>query len=488
MPTEQINGLAERFIMEIMQKLEILADAAKYDVACTSSGNNRSAKKGALGNAVACGICHSFTADGRCVSLLKILLTNACIYDCQYCTNRRSNDVPRAAFTPWEVAELTIRFYQRNYIEGLFLSSAVIKSPDYTMELLIATLQLVRETYKFNGYIHVKAIPGADEALIRQAGMLADRISVNIELPSQDSLAKLAPEKTKKNILAPMKSVREGIIQSKNELSLYRHAPKFAPAGQSTQLIVGATPESDNKIISLAEGLYKHYKLKRVFFSAYIPMGGSALLPNTGPPLLREHRLYQADWLLRFYGFTAGELFSNPEENLSLDMDPKCHWALQNLAQFPIEVNKADYLTLLRVPGIGERSAKKIVAARRVGVLSFEDLKKMRVVLKRAKYFLLCNGKMYEKVNFTQEVLSRRLTENTLIHDQMSLLDTNPEVFKAAPALLGNSGTDTHPGLKSLLAFSSPSSMPPARLGGSLSPLGHTGIVDQGEHALQKAW
>jgi len=414
--------------MEIMQKLEILADAAKYDVACTSSGNNRSAKRGALGDAVACGICHSFTADGRCVSLLKILLSNVCIYDCQYCHNRRSNDVPRATFTPREVAELTIRFYQRNYIEGLFLSSAVIKNPDYTMELLVETLRLVRETYRFNGYIHVKAIPGADQALIHQAGLLTDRLSVNIELPSQASLEKFAPEKTKKDILAPMKSVREGIIQSKNELTLYRHAPKFAPAGQSTQMIVGASPESDNKIITLAEGLYKHYKLKRVFFSAYIPVGGHPLLPVAGPPLLREHRLYQADWLLRYYGFTAGELFNDPDENLSLDMDPKCHWALQNLWMFPVEINKADYMTLLRVPGIGEISAKKIVAARRVGVLSFEDLKKMRVVLKRAKYFILCNGKMYEKIKLDPEVLTLRLREERN-YAQLSLMDTNPEAF-----------------------------------------------------------
>jgi len=414
--------------MDMMKKLEILADAAKYDVACTSSGNDRSAKQGMLGTAVACGICHSFTADGRCISLLKVLLSNTCIYDCQYCHNRRSNDVPRASFTPDEVAELTIRFYQRNYIEGLFLSSAVLKSPDYTMELLVSTLRLVRETYYFNGYIHVKAIPGADEALIRQAGLLADRISVNIELPSQASLTQFAPEKTKTSILLPMKNVRDGIVQNKNELTLYRHAPKFAPAGQSTQMIVGASPESDSKIVTLAEGLYKQYKLKRVFYSAYIPVGANPLLPVAGPPLRREHRLYQADWLLRFYGFAAGELFGNPDENLSLDMDPKCHWALQNLEQFPVEVNRADYLTLLRVPGIGQRSAEKIVAARRVGTLSFEDLRKMRVVLKRAKYFILCNGKMYEKIKMIPEVLSAKLADSTPFA-QMSLADTNPEAF-----------------------------------------------------------
>ena len=415
--------------MDTMQKLEILADAAKYDVACTSSGNNRASTTGALGNAVACGICHSFTPDGRCISLLKILLTNTCIYDCKYCHNRHSNDVPRATFTPWEIGEITNRFYQRNYIEGLFLSSAVVKNPDYTMELIIATLHIVRETYRFNGYIHVKAIPGASQSLIHQAGLLADRISVNIELPSQASLEKFAPDKSKTDILTPMKQVRNGIIQSKNELTLYRHAPKFAPAGQSTQMIVGASPESDSKIITLTEGLYNNYKLKRVFFSAYIPVGHHPLLPTAGPPLRREHRLYQADWLLRFYGYKAKELFTSPDENLSLDLDPKCHWALSNLHMFPVEINKADYLTLLRVPGIGQRSAEKIVAARRVGNLNFEDLKKMRVVLKRAKYFILCNGTMYEKIRLEPEVLKPRLTEG---HDftQLTLQDTNPEIFR----------------------------------------------------------
>jgi putative DNA modification/repair radical SAM protein len=401
--------------MDIMDKLTILADAAKYDVACTSSGSNRAAKRGALGSAVACGICHSFTADGRCVSLLKLLLTNKCIYDCRYCGNRRSNDVPRAEFTPEEVAELTIRFYQRNYIEGLFLSSAIIRNPDYTMELLNSTLRIVREVYRFNGYIHVKTIPGADEALIRQAGLLADRVSVNIELPSQASLEKFAPEKTRNDIIAPMRTVREGIIQQKNELALFRHAknePVFAPAGQSTQLIVGASPESDCKIVSLAEGLYGKFKLKRVFYSAYIPVGTDPNLPTADPPLLREHRLYQADWLLRFYGYTAGELFKHADENLSPEMDPKCHWAIQNLNLFPVEVNKADYLTLLRVPGIGQISAQKIVAARRTGKIDFDGLKKMRVVLKRAKYFITCSGKTYDKIPLLPETIAPRLKDN----------------------------------------------------------------------------
>ena len=405
-----------------MDKLAVLADAAKYDVACTSSGSNRAATMGSLGNAVASGICHSFSADGRCISLLKILLTNVCEYDCQYCGNRKSNDVPRAFFSPREVAELTINFYKRNYIEGLFLSSAVFKSPDYTMELIVKTLGLIREQYRFNGYIHIKAIPGADESLIRQAGLFADRLSVNIELPSKESLTRLAPDKTKQQILAPMKFLRDGIIRSKNELTLYRHAPVFAPAGQSTQLIVGATPESDSRIVALTEGLYSKFKLKRVFYSAYIPVGTNPLLPTAAPPLLREHRLYQADWLLRFYGFTASEMFAGSDENLSLDMDPKCHWAIRNLEKFPVEVNKADFLTLLRVPGIGRRSAEKIVAARRTHNLDFDNLKKMRVVLKRAKYFITCKGKMFDRYNLLPELLTEKLREGSE-YKQMTIFD-----------------------------------------------------------------
>jgi putative DNA modification/repair radical SAM protein len=411
--------------MDILEKLKILADAAKFDVACTSSGNNRAAKRGEVGHNVACGICHSFTADGRCISLLKLLLTNKCVYDCQYCGNRRTADIPRAEFTPDEVAELTLRFYRRNYIEGLFLSSAIIRNPDHTMELLNSTLQIVREKYRFNGYIHVKTIPGADEALIRQAGLLADRVSVHIELPSQESLKLLAPEKTKQNILLPMKTVREGIARSKNELALYRHAknePRFAPAGQSTQLIVGATPESDSKIVSLAEGLYGKFKLKRVFYSAYIPAGGKGL-PTADPPLLREHRLYQADWLLRFYSFTARELFASADENLSLDMDPKCHWAVNNLQYFPVEINTADYLMLLRVPGIGQISAQRIVAARRIGKIGFDDLKKMRIVLKRAKFFITCNGKTFDRMPLYPENIAPKLRDNSQIagYQQLAL-------------------------------------------------------------------
>jgi putative DNA modification/repair radical SAM protein len=399
--------------MDKLKKLEILTAAARYDVACTSSGTTRAGSRTGLGSAVHGGICHSFAADGRCISLLKILLTNICIYDCQYCANRRSNDVPRAVFTPHEVAELTIDFYRRNYIEGLFLSSAVIKNPDYTMELMLATIRLVREEYRFNGYIHIKAIPGADQALLHAAGLVADRMSVNIELPSEDSLTRLAPEKKRKDILLPMKYMHHQITQSKAEVARYRHAASFVPAGQATQMIVGATPESDQRIVHLAEGLYKQYRLKRVFYSAYIPVSdANPLLPTVHPPMLREHRLYQADWLLRFYGFTAKELFVREDENLSLNMDPKCHWALRHLEYFPVEVNKADYKTLLRVPGIGQRSAERIVAARRVSSLDFTHLKKIGVVLKRAKYFITCKGRMLEKVAMLPEILEMRLTEN----------------------------------------------------------------------------
>jgi putative DNA modification/repair radical SAM protein len=431
--------------MDILEKLEILTAAARYDVACTSSGSDRRGTRGGVGSTKACGICHTFAADGRCVSLLKILMTNICVYDCQYCANRRSNDVPRAAFTPREIAELTLRFYQRNYIEGLFLSSAVIKSPDYTMEMLFNTLKLVREEYRFNGYVHVKAIPGADPALLHAVGLAADRMSVNIELPSEDSLTRLAPDKTKAGILAPMRYIRNHITESKTELALYRHAPQFVPAGQATQLIVGATPESDSRIVTLAEGLYKQYRMRRVFYSAFIPVANAnSMLPSLNPPLLREHRLYQADWLLRFYGFTAGELFKQENENLSLNMDPKCHWAINHLEHFPVEVNKADYMLLLRVPGIGQKSAQRIVAARRVGKLSFSHLKKIGVVLKRAQYFITCDGHMFEKVPMLPHILTMRLTENRLneTYAQIGLFDgplTHGLPDKAAegdPALL----------------------------------------------------
>jgi putative DNA modification/repair radical SAM protein len=414
--------------MDFAERLKTLTDGAKYDVACTSSGVTRKGKRGMVGSAEHGGICHSFTADGRCISLLKMLINNYCEYDCQYCVNRRSSDIPRASMQPREVADLTMQFYRRNYIEGLFLSSAVIKSPDYTMEMLIKTLTLLRREYRFNGYIHVKAIPGADDALIQRLGTLADRMSVNIELPSEASLTHLAPDKSKPAILAPMQYVKNGIIQSKEELARYKNAAPFVPAGQSTQLIVGATPESDSRIVHLAQGLYKKYTLRRVFYSAYIPVGNDSLLPAVpmpsfdtgtglvhkeyGPMLMREHRLYQADWLLRFYGFSAGELFKDENENLSLHLDPKCHWALRNLEKFPVEVNHADMAMLLRVPGIGQISAERIVKARRVGKLDFTHLKKMGIVLKRARYFITCNGKMAERISMHPESIELRLTDN----------------------------------------------------------------------------
>ena len=417
--------------MNTEDRLKILTEGAKYDVACTSSGVGRSAKKGMVGSTSYCGICHTFTADGRCVSLLKLLMTNSCIYDCAYCANRQSNDVPRAIFAPTEIAELTLDFYRRNYIEGLFLSSGVIKSPNYTMELLIETLRLIREEYRFNGYIHVKAIPGADEALIKRLGFLTDRMSVNIELPSEKSLLALAPDKSKASILGPMTYLKNNITKSKNEMTVFKHAPSFVPAGQSTQLIVGATADTDSTIVSLSEGLYKKYNLKRVFYSAYVPVGGT--LPAIDPPLLREHRLYQADWLLRFYGFKAKELFTSNKQNLHLGLDPKCHWALLHLDNFPVEIMRADYYTLLRVPGIGQISAERIIAARRVGKLDFSNLKKIGVVLKRAKYFITCNGKMMESLNWRPEFLEERLSENKIgtTYAQISLSEEQPKWLTA---------------------------------------------------------
>ena len=400
--------------MDIYEKLTILADAAKYDVACTSSGADRRGKRGQLGNAASIGCCHSFAADGRCISLLKVLMSNVCVYDCKYCINRRSNDVPRAIFTPRELADLTMAFYRRNYIEGLFLSSAVVKSPDHTCELMLRTLRILREEYGFRGYIHAKAIPGADPILIRQIGMMADRMSVNIELPSEQSLQKLAPDKQRSAILLPMSQIRDGIVQSKHELVRYKHTPKFSPAGQSTQMIIGATPESDYQILRLTSALYQKYSLKRVFFSAYVPVVQHSDLPavDTKPPLLREHRLYQADWLLRFYGFSAEEILDEHNPYFDPYLDPKCNWALRHIDQFPVEVNRASYEMLLRVPGIGVNGARKIVTARRAGQLDFEDLKKMRIVLKRAQYFLTCKGRMMQGVGCDPRMALRGLLQN----------------------------------------------------------------------------
>lgn len=397
--------------LSIQEKLEILTDAAKYDVACTSSGVKRSGKPGTLGNTTISGLCHSFSADGRCISLLKILFTNQCIYDCKYCINRCSNDVVRTAFTPDEVCTLTMEFYRRNYIEGLFLSSGILHSADYTMDLIYQTLKKLRDYYHFNGYIHVKAIPGADPALIEKVGFLADRMSVNLELPTADGLKKLAPGKSRSKILKPMKQIQRGITANRYELIEYKKAPAFVPAGQSTQMIVGATPENDYQMMMVAEALYKNYDLKRVFYSAFVPVNQDSSLPvlSGGPPLLREHRLYQADWLLRYYGFQAGELLSEDRPNFNVFLDPKCDWALRHLELFPVEVNLADSYTLLRVPGMGVKSVKRIIAARKSGPLDFDALKKMGVVLKRALYFITCSGKMMYPVKIEEDYIVNHL-------------------------------------------------------------------------------
>ena len=396
--------------MELMEKLKILADSAKYDVSCSSSGSNRN-NTGTIGNSSPAGCCHSFSEDGRCISLLKVLFTNYCINDCKYCHCRNSNDIPRAAFTPRELAELFINFYKRNYVEGLFLSSGIIKSPDYTTELLIQTIEIIRREYGFSGYIHVKAIPGTDKRLIYALGLLCDRMSANIELPSEESLKLLAPQKTREKVLSPIRQIQAGIINNKNELTLYKHAPSFVPAGQSTQMIVGATGDSDYKILRLTEGLYNLYNLKRVYFSAYIPLGNHPALPKSSPPLLREHRLYQADWLLRFYGFKAEEIITEEKPFLDTLLDPKCNWAMNNLHLFPVEVNKAPYEMLLRVPGIGVKSARRIMVARRGVSLDFDDLKRLGVVLKRAAYFITCKGKtMHSALKMNEKFIYSSLT------------------------------------------------------------------------------
>ena len=398
--------------ISIADKLKILTDAAKYDVACTSRGTQRSHDGTGIGSCAQAGICHSFSADGRCISLMKILFTNECIYDCKYCINRRSNDVPRASFTPDEICTLTMEFYRRNYIEGLFLSSGVLKSPDYTMELIYAALYKLRTTYRFQGYIHVKAIPGTSQELLERLGFLADRMSVNLELPTAEGLRLLAPHKTRERILAPMRLVQNKMEENRQEIQLYRNAQRFVPAGQSTQMIIGATPETDFQIIHVAEALYKKFGLKRVFYSAFVHVNEDASLPartGEGPPLLREHRLYQADFLLRYYQFQAGELLTEENPNFNIFLDPKCNWALRNLDVFPVEVNTARYELLLRVPGIGYKSAGRIVKARRYGKLDFGDLKKMGVVLKRALYFLTCSGKMMYPVKIEEDYITRNL-------------------------------------------------------------------------------
>lgn len=442
----------------MMDKLKILADSAKYDVSCSTSGVARR-NNGRIGNAHAAGICHSWSADGRCISLLKVLFTNKCAYDCEYCVNRRSNDFPRASFEPDELARLTIEFYRRNYIEGLFLSSAVEKSPDYTAERILEALKLLRYKYGFSGYIHSKIIPGVSPEILHQIGLVADRLSVNIEMPNSESLARFAPQKKPKQIFAPMKQITNSLIErnaligpgtmfkgqdlnsqenylglgaiegnarSFRALSTNARKEVFAPAGQTTQMIIGAGGETDQSILTTSENLYHTFKMKRVYYSAYVPVVESPILPDksTAPPLAREHRIYQADWLLRFYGFSVSELFNSGDENLDPDLDPKVTWALRNLDKFPVEVNKAPYEMLLRIPGIGAVSAKRIVRQRKVSAVKYDDLKKMGVVVKRAKYFLTCSGRYYGDRRFEQDTIKNSILqmENGL---QISMFDNN---------------------------------------------------------------
>ena len=407
--------------MDLMQKMTILADGAKYDAACTSSGVNRP------GQTAAAGICHSFAADGRCISLLKILMSNCCIYNCKYCVNRSSNDVQRATLTPAELAELTIQFYRRNYIEGLFLSSGVVTSPDRTMELMIDSLAILRYSYGFGGYIHAKTIPGASNELVSKLGYLADRLSVNIELPSEKSLKLLAPAKTKDAILSPMKQIKEELKENTYALAQYKKAPAFAAAGQATQMIIGATEDTDHQIITLASALYQRYDLRRVFYSAYIPVAEDNLLPavTTPPPLLREHRLYQADFLMRQYEFTSDEILSAETPNFNPYLDPKCNWAINNMHFFPVDVNTAPLRDLLRVPGLGPTSAKRIITARRNGKLGLDDLKRIGVVLKRARYFILTKDNP-AGLKMDKELTVRSLVDTNIFNygmEQLSLFD-----------------------------------------------------------------
>ena len=462
---ESPEYFGKRVAMEVMMgKLKILADSAKYDVSCSSSGVGRR-NNGTIGNTHSAGICHSWSADGRCISLLKVLFTNKCAYDCEYCINRRSNDFPRASFEPDELARLTIEFYRRNYIEGLFLSSAVEKSPDYTAERILECLRLLRYKYGFSGYIHAKIIPGVSPEILYQIGLAADRLSVNIEMPSSKSLKLFAPQKKPKQIFAPMRQITNtliernslvgpgtmfkgkdinspenylGVQQISSETKGFRalsanvRKETFAPAGQTTQMIIGAGGETDQSILTTSENLYHTFKMKRVYYSAYVPVVDSPILPDrtTAPPLVREHRIYQADWLLRFYGFSVSELFNSGDENLDPDLDPKVTWALRNLDKFPIEINKAPYEMLLRIPGIGAISAKRIVRQRKVSAVKFDDLKKMGVVVKRAKYFLTCSGRYYGDRKFEEETIRNSILqmENGL---QLSMFDNNWKQLEA---------------------------------------------------------
>ncbi len=422
---------------KIIRKLEILADAAKYDVSCASSGSNRKNINNGIGNGVSCGICHSFTEDGRCISLFKILMTNYCIFDCAYCVNRRTNDRPRATFSVNEIVELTIGFYRRNYIEGLFLSSGVIKNADYTMERLILVAKKLRTEEKYNGYIHLKAIPGASQDLIHEAGIWADRLSVNIEIPTEPNLKRLAPEKNFNGILLPMNQIKNEILVSNEERRKYRKVPRFAPAGQSTQLIVGATPETDRQIILLSSGLYKTQNLKRVYYSGYLPVNNyDKRLPALNkPPLVRENRLYQSDWLMRFYYFKAEEILTEEYPFLDLDVDPKLGYALRNMHLFPVDVNRADYEMILRVPGIGIQSAQKIVLARRHRKLNSMHLKKIGVVMKRAQYFIKNNELPVSLIDREPEKLKRILVTQSITKNRKTF-DTQLSLFTSfKPAL-----------------------------------------------------
>lgn len=407
----------------LFQKLQILADAAKYDVSCVSSGVDRKNNKvGSVGNAAASGICHTWTADGRCVSLLKILLTNDCIYDCVYCLNRVTNNVKRATFTPEEVAELTIQFYRRNYIEGLFLSSAVHISPNKTMEDIYKVVLLLRTKYMFGGYIHVKVIPGADPEIIKKTGFLVDRMSVNIELPTKESLHLLAPQKKSEKLLLPMNQIKSESIINKDERKKFKKVPKFVPGGQSTQVIIGATNDTDSTILNLSESLYDKLDMKRVFFSAYIPVLSSPNLPaiSTVPPLKREHRLYQADWLMRFYKFKSDELFTETERNLDLEFDPKLTWAFRNIEKFPIEINNASYEDLLRVPGFGVLTVNRIIKERKVANLTYDSLKRMKTALNRAKYFITIGGRFYGGISIEPEYIKSEIRQKEL-QEQLNL-------------------------------------------------------------------
>lgn len=420
----------------IQKKLNILADAAKYDVSCASSGNNRSNTPNGIGNAVNCGICHSFTEDGRCISLLKVLMTNNCIYDCAYCINRRSNDRPRATLTVEELVELTIGFYRRNYIEGLFLSSGVIRNPDYTMERMMLVAKKLRTEQRYNGYIHLKAIPGASQELIHEAGIYADRLSVNIEIPSNPELKRLAPEKCHEDVYRPMEIIKSGIFESKEEHKKFRNAPLFAPAGQSTQLIVGATPETDRQILSLSSSLYNEQRLKRVYFSGYLPINDydKRLPAIKTPPLVREHRLYQSDWLMRFYQYKADEILTDDEPFLDLEIDPKLAYALRNMQLFPIDVNRAPYEMILRVPGIGVQSAQRIIEARKFRKLTPLHLTKIGVVMKRARFFITNNELPASVHDMPIETLRRQIMLGDKVKSpkqpdtQLSLFDFGHEI------------------------------------------------------------